>query len=100
MARYADLTLQRGRNGACAGRCATTRYDRFSLAVEHFTDIQRDWGLQMTKNAFRSLLATLTLTLADVEAVEFDGNSSNDYAAAAKKFVDAHPEKVQTWLAQ
>ena len=54
----------------------------------------------MTKNAFRSLLATLTLTLADVEAVEFDGNNSSDYAAAAKKFVDAHPEKVQTWLAQ
>ncbi|CAB3803924.1 hypothetical protein LMG28614_05912 [Paraburkholderia ultramafica] len=40
------------------------------------------------------------LTLADVEAVEFDGNNSNDYAAAAKKFVDGHPEKVQAWLTQ
>lgn len=40
------------------------------------------------------------LTLADVEAVEFDGNSTNDYAAAAKKFVDAHPEKVKAWLQQ
>ena len=40
------------------------------------------------------------LTLADVEAVEFDGNSTNDYAAAAKKFVDAHPEKVKAWLEQ
>ncbi|WP_118183953.1 glycine betaine ABC transporter substrate-binding protein [Paraburkholderia phosphatilytica] len=40
------------------------------------------------------------LTLSDVEAVEFDGNSTNDYAAAAKKFVDAHPEKVKAWLEQ
>ncbi|TKC78093.1 glycine betaine ABC transporter substrate-binding protein [Trinickia terrae] len=40
------------------------------------------------------------LTLADVEAVEFDGNSSNDYAAAAKKFVDAHPDKLKAWLQQ
>ncbi|PMS37769.1 glycine betaine/proline transport system substrate-binding protein [Trinickia symbiotica] len=40
------------------------------------------------------------LTLADVESVEFDGNSTNDYAAAAKKFVDAHPEKVKAWLEQ
>lgn len=40
------------------------------------------------------------LTLADVEAIEFDGNSTNDYAAAAKKFVDAHPDKVKAWLQQ
>jgi glycine betaine/proline transport system substrate-binding protein len=40
------------------------------------------------------------LTLSDVEAVEYDGNSTNDYAAAAKKFVDAHPEKVSAWLQQ
>ncbi|WP_206958164.1 glycine betaine ABC transporter substrate-binding protein [Trinickia acidisoli] len=40
------------------------------------------------------------LTLADVEAIEFDGNSTNDYAAAAKKFVDAHPDKLKAWLQQ
>lgn len=40
------------------------------------------------------------LTLADVEAIEFEGNSTNDYATAAKKFVDAHPEKVKAWLQQ
>ncbi|MEX3969941.1 glycine betaine ABC transporter substrate-binding protein [Paraburkholderia caribensis] len=40
------------------------------------------------------------LTLADVEAIEFEGNSTNDYATAAKKFVDAHPEKLKAWLQQ
>ncbi|WP_321874388.1 glycine betaine ABC transporter substrate-binding protein [Burkholderia ubonensis] len=40
------------------------------------------------------------LTLADVEAIEFEGNSTNDYATAAKKFVDAHPDKVSAWLQQ
>jgi glycine betaine/proline transport system substrate-binding protein len=40
------------------------------------------------------------LTLADVEAVEFEGNSTNDYATAAKKFVDSHPEKLKAWLQQ
>ncbi|KVO44499.1 glycine/betaine ABC transporter substrate-binding protein [Burkholderia ubonensis] len=40
------------------------------------------------------------LTLADVEAIEFEGNSTNDYATAAKKFVDAHPDKVNAWLQQ
>ena len=42
----------------------------------------------------------LKLTLADVEAIEFEGNSTNDYATAAKKFVDAHPEKLKAWLQQ
>ncbi|MCP3711094.1 glycine betaine ABC transporter substrate-binding protein [Paraburkholderia sp. CNPSo 3274] len=40
------------------------------------------------------------LTLADVEAIELEGNSTNDYATAAKKFVDAHPEKLKAWLQQ
>lgn len=40
------------------------------------------------------------LTLADVEAIEFEGNSTNDYATAAKKFVAAHPEKLKAWLQQ
>ncbi|PQV54884.1 glycine betaine ABC transporter substrate-binding protein [Paraburkholderia sp. BL21I4N1] len=40
------------------------------------------------------------LTLADVEAIEFEGNNSNDYATAAKKFVDAHPDKLKAWLEQ
>ncbi|WP_341318048.1 glycine betaine ABC transporter substrate-binding protein [Paraburkholderia sp. IMGN_8] len=40
------------------------------------------------------------LTLADVEAIEFEGNATNDYATAAKKFVDAHPEKLKVWLQQ
>ncbi|MDR5782248.1 glycine betaine ABC transporter substrate-binding protein [Caballeronia sp. LZ065] len=42
----------------------------------------------------------LKLDLADVEAIEFEGNSTNDYATAAKKFVDAHPDKLKAWLAQ
>ncbi|MDR5816647.1 glycine betaine ABC transporter substrate-binding protein [Caballeronia sp. LZ033] len=42
----------------------------------------------------------LKLNLADVEAIEFEGNSTNDYATAAKKFVDAHPDKLKAWLAQ
>jgi glycine betaine/proline transport system substrate-binding protein len=40
------------------------------------------------------------LTLADVESIEFEGNTTNDYAAAAKKFVDAHPDKLKAWLQQ
>ncbi|KAF1028829.1 MAG: Glycine betaine/carnitine transport binding protein GbuC [Burkholderia plantarii] len=40
------------------------------------------------------------LTLADVEAVELEGNNTNDFATAAKKFVDAHPEKLKAWLEQ
>ncbi|QGZ59419.1 glycine betaine ABC transporter substrate-binding protein [Paraburkholderia acidiphila] len=40
------------------------------------------------------------LTLADVEAIELEGNSTNDYASAAKKFVDAHPDKLKAWLQQ
>ncbi len=40
------------------------------------------------------------LTLADVEAIEFEGNAKNDYATAAKKFVDAHPEKLKAWMQQ
>ncbi|MBN3815368.1 glycine betaine ABC transporter substrate-binding protein [Paraburkholderia sp. Se-20369] len=40
------------------------------------------------------------LSLADVESIEFEGNSTNDYATAAKKFVDAHPEKLKAWLQQ
>lgn len=40
------------------------------------------------------------LTLADVESIEFAGYSNNDYASAAKKFVDAHPEKLKAWLQQ
>lgn len=40
------------------------------------------------------------LTLSDVESIEFDGNSSNDWNAAAKRFVDAHPEKLKAWLEQ
>lgn len=40
------------------------------------------------------------LTLADVEAIELEGNSTNDYATAAKKFVDSHPDKLSAWLQQ
>lgn len=38
------------------------------------------------------------LELADVESIEKDGESNNNYEAAAKKFVDAHPDKVKAWL--
>jgi glycine betaine/proline transport system substrate-binding protein len=40
------------------------------------------------------------LDLADVEAIENEGYSTNNYEAAAKKFVESHPEKVKAWLAQ
>lgn len=40
------------------------------------------------------------LSLSDVESIEFEGNTTNDWASAAKKFVDAHPEKVKAWLEQ
>ena len=40
------------------------------------------------------------MSLADVESVELEGNTTNDWAGAAKKFVDAHPEKVKAWLEQ
>jgi glycine betaine/proline transport system substrate-binding protein len=40
------------------------------------------------------------LTLADVEAIELEGNSTNDYATAAKKFVEAHPDKLKAWMQQ
>ncbi|MGF6737381.1 glycine betaine/proline transport system substrate-binding protein [Paraburkholderia atlantica] len=40
------------------------------------------------------------LTLADVESIEYEGNATNDYASAAKKFVDAHPDKLKDWLQQ
>ena len=35
-----------------------------------------------------------------MESVELEGNTTNDWAGAAKKFVDAHPEKVKAWLEQ
>ncbi|MCB6182088.1 glycine betaine ABC transporter substrate-binding protein [Leeia sp. TBRC 13508] len=47
-----------------------------------------------------AMMKKFNMTLADVEAVEMEGNSTNDYATAAKKFVDAHPEKVKAWLAK
>jgi glycine betaine/proline transport system substrate-binding protein len=40
------------------------------------------------------------LTLADVEEIELTGNTTNDWNAAAKKFVDSHPDKVKAWLQQ
>lgn len=40
------------------------------------------------------------LDLADVETIEAEGYSTNNYEAAAKKFVDNHPEKVKAWLPQ
>jgi glycine betaine/proline transport system substrate-binding protein len=40
------------------------------------------------------------LTLADVESIEYEGNTTNDWPGAAKKFVEAHPEKVKAWLEQ
>ncbi|WP_354682239.1 glycine betaine ABC transporter substrate-binding protein [Cupriavidus necator] len=40
------------------------------------------------------------LTLAEVEAIELEGNTTNDYATAAKKFVEANPDKLKAWLQQ
>ena len=40
------------------------------------------------------------LKLSDIEAIEYAGNASNDYASAAKKFVDSHPEELKEWLQQ
>ncbi|SAK66452.1 substrate-binding region of ABC-type glycine betaine transport system [Caballeronia calidae] len=40
------------------------------------------------------------INLQEVEAVQFDGVNSNNFPAAAKKWVDAHPDRVKAWLAQ
>ena len=40
------------------------------------------------------------LKLSDVEAIELEGNATNDYATAAKKFVDSHPDELKSWLQQ
>jgi glycine betaine/proline transport system substrate-binding protein len=40
------------------------------------------------------------LKLSDVEAMEYAGSQSNDYAAAAKQFVDSHPKMLKAWLQQ
>jgi glycine betaine/proline transport system substrate-binding protein len=47
-----------------------------------------------------AFIKALKLDLADVEAIEHEGNTTNNYEAAAKKFVDAHPEKLKAWLPQ
>lgn len=39
------------------------------------------------------------MDLADVEAIQNQAQANNDYDAVAKKFVDAHPEKLKAWLA-
>ena len=46
-----------------------------------------------------TFIKNLKLDLADVESIEKDGQVSNDYETAAKKFVDSHPEKLKAWLA-
>ncbi|SAK90418.1 substrate-binding region of ABC-type glycine betaine transport system [Caballeronia hypogeia] len=60
-----------------ASKQFTQKYPRANVSVRHFK-----------------------LNLADVESIELDGNATNDWNAAAKKFVDTHPDKVQAWLAQ
>ena len=40
------------------------------------------------------------LDIKDVEAIELEGQSTNNYEAAAKKFVDSHPDKLKAWLGQ
>ena len=46
-----------------------------------------------------TFIKNLKLDLADVESIEKDGQVSNNYEAAAKKFVEAHPDKLKAWLA-
>jgi glycine betaine/proline transport system substrate-binding protein len=61
------------------------------------------FGSKQLKSKFPQayvFLKNFKLELADVESIESEGYSTNNYAAAAKKFVDAHPEKVKVWLAQ
>jgi glycine betaine/proline transport system substrate-binding protein len=47
-----------------------------------------------------AFIKSFKLDLADVETIEQEGYSTNNYEAAAKKFVDAHPEKLKAWLPQ
>jgi glycine betaine/proline transport system substrate-binding protein len=47
-----------------------------------------------------AFIKNFKLDLADVETIEQEGYSTNNYEAAAKKFVDAHPEKLKAWLPQ
>lgn len=47
-----------------------------------------------------AFIKNFKLDLADVEAIEHEGYSTNNYETAAKKFVEAHPEKLKAWLPQ
>jgi glycine betaine/proline transport system substrate-binding protein len=40
------------------------------------------------------------LSVSDVEKVALEGNASNNFPAAAKAFVDSHPDQVKSWLQQ
>lgn len=40
----------------------------------------------------------LKLMLVDVEVIELEGNSMNDYVIVVKKFVDVYLEKLKVWL--
>lgn len=47
-----------------------------------------------------AFIRNFKLDLADVEAIELAGESGKSYEAAAKQFVDSHPEKLKAWLGQ
>lgn len=47
-----------------------------------------------------TFIKNLKLTLADVEVIQNDGQATNDYEAAAKKFVEGNPQKLKAWLAK
>lgn len=47
-----------------------------------------------------TFLKNFKLDLKDVELLQAEAQASNNYDAVAKKFVEAHPEKLKAWLAK
>ncbi|MFM2347699.1 MAG: hypothetical protein RL654_2452, partial [Pseudomonadota bacterium] len=45
-----------------------------------------------------AFLKNFKMDLKDIELIQNEGQASNNYEAAAKKFVEANPDKVKAWL--
>ncbi|WP_375138652.1 glycine betaine ABC transporter substrate-binding protein [Ideonella livida] len=45
-----------------------------------------------------AFLKSFKMDLRDIELIQNEGQASNNYEAAARKFVEANPDKVKAWL--
>lgn len=45
-----------------------------------------------------AFIKNFKMDIKDVEAIELEGQTTNNFEAAAKKFVDSHPDKVKAWV--